>query len=103
MEDVRNRLQVELSTPSDVQAYFGEAIRIRELRPEDSETIARAVFDHTHPSQLSFRLDEKLLRLRDEFGALEAPGLSDDDADPDMYRNELWRRLKNLVNKNRTA
>lgn len=103
MEDIRNRLQVELSTPNDVLAYFDEAIHIRELYPEDSEIIARAVFDHTHPSLLSFRLDEKLLRLRDEFGALEAPGLSGDDSDPDMYRDELWQRLKNLVNKNRTV
>lgn len=101
-EDIRSQLQVEIPTTGDMQAYFAEAIRIQELHPEDSEFIAREVFNRTHPSLLSFQPDEELLWLRDEFGALEAPGLLDDDSDPDEYRDKLWQRLKILVNKNRT-
>lgn len=102
VEDIQRQLGTKLLTQGEVLAYFSDAIRTQEANPEASELIAHTVFDHTHPSLLSFELSDEVLQLRDEFGALEAPGFPEDDSDPDAYRDQLWKRVKNLVNKNRT-
>jgi hypothetical protein len=103
MEEIQKRLDIELQNESELLAFYLEAIEVRGDYPEYSEQIARAVFDRAHPYLLSFGISEDASRLRDEFGALEAPGLPEDDSDPDVYRDQLWKRLKNLVNENRTA
>jgi len=50
--------------------------------------------------QLSFPISTETDQLRDEFGALEAPGMpEDDEKDPAEEVNELWLRLLDLINK----
>jgi hypothetical protein len=97
MEEIRRRLDKELREESELAAYYLEAIELRMVHPELSEEIAREVFDRTHPSVLVFSIRDDVSQLRDEFGALEAPGLPDNGSDPDEYRDALWRRLKDFV------
>lgn len=103
MEEIKKQLDKELRNESELISYYLEAIEIRTLHPELSEEIAREVFDQTHPSTLPFIVNDDTQRLRDEFGALEAPGLPDDYTNPDVYREQLWQRLKYIVNENRTV
>lgn len=83
--------------------YYRLAIDFRKQHKDESEEIARLVFDATHPSKLSFEVPHYLLDIRDEFGALEAPGMPSDESDPDVYRDSLWNRLELIVNKKRTV
>lgn len=87
----------------DLLDYYQSAIELRELHKDDSEKIARLVFDSTHPSKLSFEPPRLLTEIRNEFGALEAPGMPSDNTDPDTYRDFLWRRLEIMVNKKGTV
>lgn len=103
MNDEQERLQPTISDPVDVMALFVTALKEQQADKERSEAIAHEVFERTHPSQLTFDLPDDLSRLRDEFGALEAPGLPDDDSDPDEYRDALWERLFSLVHEKRTV
>lgn len=103
MKEFHNQLQIELSNQEDLVNYFAKAIQLREQHRDQSEEIARQVFDNTHPALLSFEVNDRLQKIRNEFGALEAPGLLDNDSDPDAYRDDLWRRLKNLINKRGTV
>lgn len=50
------------------------ALMCRARTPVDSPEIARWTFDATNPQRLAFSLDPGLEKIRDEFGALEAPG-----------------------------
>lgn len=90
-----------LSNESEVLDYYIDAIQYRNSHKDESPEIAMHVFDKTHPiTQLSFPISEETDQLRDEFGALEAPGMpEDDEKDPDEEVDELWLRLLNLVNK----
>ncbi len=101
MNDEQERLKPRISDPSDVIALFVMALNERQANKERSEAIAHEVFERTHPSQLSFTLPDELSRLRDEFGALEAPGLPEDGSDPGVYRDALWERLFLLVQEKR--
>lgn len=101
MTDEQERLRPTMSDPADVIALFVMALNERRANKDRSEAIAHEVFERTHSSQLSFDLPDDLSRLRDEFGALEAPGLPDDDSDPDEYRDTLWDRLFSLVQSKR--
>ncbi len=101
MNDGHERLKPRISDSADVIALFVTALNERQVNKERSEAIAHEVFERTHPSLLSFDLSDDLSRLRDEFGALEAPGLPDDGTDPDEYRNALWERLFLLVQEKR--
>jgi hypothetical protein len=95
--------RMRLSNKDDVIELFLTAVDERRLNKELSESIAHNVFDRTHPSQLTFELPHELVELRNEFGALEAPGLPEDDSDPDEYRDALWERLSLLVHEKRTV
>jgi hypothetical protein len=90
-----------LSNELEVLDFFEAAIRYREDHKAQSSEIAVHVFDKAHPKpQLSFPIADDIDNLRNEFGALEAPGMpEDDDKDPDEYDDELWTRLNNLVTK----
>ena len=103
MEENKHHLQTKIHNQSELVDYFAEAIRIREQHPDQSEAIARQVFDNTHPALLSFEVSQQIQIIRNEFGALEAPGLPDDDTDPDVYRDHLWQRVKKIVNKKGTV
>jgi hypothetical protein len=92
-----------LSNKADVIELFLTAINERRLNKGQSESIARDVFDRTHPSQLTFELPHELTELRNEFGALEAPGLPEDNSDPEEYRDALWDRLLVLVHEKSTV
>ena len=80
----------------DILVFFEYALGYRELHKEESGEIARFVFDMTHDDTTGLKLDRDLAQIRDEFGALEAPGQSDLDAK--NYVDTLWARLSEIVN-----
>lgn len=95
-----------ITDESDVLDYYIDAINYRNAHKDESVDIAMHVFDRTHPkSRLSFPISTAIERLRDEFGALEAPGMPEnDDEDPSDHIDRLWSRLLNLVeNEKRTV
>ena len=96
----------DLTDELDILNYFIDAIQYRTSHKNESLDVAMHVFDRTHPrGRLSFPISAATERLRDEFGALEAPGMPEnDDEDPDEYMDKLWLRLLNMVeNEKRTV
>lgn len=97
-----------LSNEADVLNYYIDAIHYRNEHKDQSTGIAMHVFDMTHPQgMLSFPVSQEVEGLRFEFGALEAPGMPEDDEQPvENYDDMLWTRLFNLIDKakkNRTV
>lgn len=91
-----------LKSIADVIKLYNDAIKFRDQNHEQSETVARAVFDATHSSQLPFKLPKSLEQIRFEFGALEAPGAFDeaDDFKSQLeFENYLWQRLEKQIKK----
>lgn len=88
-----------LANELDVLNYYSDAIYYRNAHKSESVDIAVHVFDRTHPKgRLSFPISAEVDRLRDEFGALEAPGMpEDDEKDPDEYVDEVWQLLDDRV------
>ena len=89
----------QLSNEREVLDYFIAAILYRNDHKAESPSIAIHVFDMTHPLlKLSFPISTITDRLRDEFGALEAPGMPEDDnKDPEEDIDESWVRLYKLI------
>lgn len=88
-----------LLNESDVLDYYVTAIQYRNTHKAESAEIAMHVFDKTHQMWLPFPVSDEADRLRDEFGALEAPGMPEnDEKDPDEEVDELWLRLLNMIN-----
>ena len=81
---------------ADVFLFFLGALDYREAHPEESEKIALFVFDATH----KFIFDNDIETIRNEFGALEAPG-EPENGNPDDYREALWTRLRLMVERMR--
>lgn len=84
----------------EVLDYFRVALQARAQSREASCEIARTVFTTTSIEFLDFTPSEHLSRLRYEFGALEAPGLENQDSDElqaKEFEDKLWRRLEGLV------
>lgn len=81
----------------DILSFFNEAILYRQNHKEESEKIALFVFDKTHESKLGLLYNKRIDTIRNEFGALEAPGMPDDDQDPDDFVDYLWDRLRIIV------
>lgn len=88
-----------ITNESELLDYYINAIYYRTDHKDASAAIAMHVFDATHPDlKLSFPISEAAGNIRNEFGALEAPGMPDDDMkDPDEYMDDLWNRLHNLI------
>lgn len=89
----------DLAGESDVLDYFAAAIQYRNAHKNESADIAMHVFDRTHPrGRLTFPIGAEIDRLRDEFGALEAPGMPDNDTQSfEDHEDEVWLRLLNLI------
>lgn len=86
-----------------VRRYWLSEIECRHSNVSRSEEIARRAFDNTHISVLGFSLPADYERVRNEFGALEAPGAHEGISGqfPDSqeaYENSLWLRLSEEVN-----
>lgn len=62
-----------------------------------ADEIARFVFDVTHETTLGIPSNDDIQLIRQEFGALEAPGLPEDNSDPEAYEDKLWARLRSTV------
>lgn len=97
-----------MTDESDVLDYFIDAIQYRNAHKNESAAVAMHVFDRTHPKgRLSFPVDSEIEQLRYGFGALEAPGMpEDDEKDPDEYIDDVWQLLMDRVKetkKNRTV
>jgi hypothetical protein len=89
-----------LPNESEVLEYYIDAIKYRDGHKDESLEIATHVFDKTHTLQLGFSVDESMDRLRDEFGALEAPGWSKDETKSlEESEEEAWNYVSNLINK----
>jgi hypothetical protein len=97
-----------LTNESEVLDYYIDAINYRNAQKEESAVIAMHVFDRTHPIlMLTFPIDDTTDSLRNEFGALEAPGWSEDETKSlEESEDEAWEYVHGLVNKakqNRTV
>jgi hypothetical protein len=90
-----------LYNETDVLDYYVAAIEYRNDHKDQSAKIALHAFRRTNPKgMLSFTADEKLERLRYEFGALEAPGWSEDETkNLEESQDEAWKYVLNLVEK----
>lgn len=86
-------------TRADILTFFSRAIEYRENHKKESGKIAQFVFDTTHKSRLGELFDDDIEFLRNEFGALEAPGLPPDKMTGDEYVDCLWGRLEVMVEK----
>lgn len=85
---------------AQVLEYFRVALHTRARSREASSGIAHTVFTMTSPEYLNFTPSGHVSRLRDEFGALEAPGLEHQDSSEDQatdFEDKLWKRLEGLV------
>lgn len=85
---------------AQVLEYFRLALQTRARSPESSREIAYGVFTMTSSENLLFTPSTQLSRLRDEFGALEAPGLENQDSNEQeakQFEDRLWLRLEGLV------
>ncbi|MGD8374282.1 MAG: hypothetical protein PVI21_05520 [Candidatus Woesebacteria bacterium] len=81
----------------DIISFFNEALLYRQSHKNQSEKIACFVFDTTHESKIGLLYNKRIDTIRNEFGALEAPGLPDNNQDPDEFADYLWSRLGLLV------
>ena len=81
-----------------VKAIFLEALEYREVHKDESHRIAIGVFCVTSAEKLGVELPARFSRVRDEFGALEAPGMSPDGSQSQSeFEDSLWRRLHAMV------
>lgn len=78
-------------------AFFQHAIAYRENHKDESEAIAQFVFDATFEGKLDTQLSPALENIRYEFGALEAPGISDKDEENKVCEDKLWQRLLKII------
>lgn len=88
---------VTLTSRDEILSFFTKGLIYREENKHESERIARYIFDTTHQSQLQIPLSPDLEQIRVEFGALEAPGLPENDEDINAFTDSLWERLQRMV------
>lgn len=88
-----------LSTELELLDYYLDAVNYRNIHKNLSSEIATHVFNKTHQALHSpFPTSQEIVDLRYEFGALEAPGMPPNDwQDPDVYTDQVWQRLFNLL------
>lgn len=81
--------------------YYIDAIQYRNAHKDESTEVALHVFRRTNPNgMLSFLASKEFQGLRYEFGALEAPGWSDDETKSlEESEDEAWDYVFGLVNK----
>jgi hypothetical protein len=86
----------DLSSDEGVLNFYKSVLKYRDLHKDRSEEIARFTFDSTFEVSSRLAIDEKVKKIRYEFGALEAPGSLDNVPDGE-YVDMLWARLAGLV------
>lgn len=89
-----------LNNESDLIRFFQYAIEYRNNHKDESTKVAMFVFDTTFQDNLSFSLPKYLDDVRNEFGALEAPGSAPDNEDQEAFEDKLWDRLHLIIEKN---
>ena len=102
MKEFKHKLTEPLNNQQQVVDLYRVAIATRSLSPRDSDKIAIATFNATHPSKLNFQPSDKLEKLRFELGALEAPGdfLTYPEhtfVNQEEFEDFLWARFSKLV------
>lgn len=86
-----------INSETDVFEMYRDAIEYRFRHKDQSRQIALHCFDITR-SNNGVKYSADIERLRYEMGALEAPGMPEDDnLDPDEYDDRLWSRLRYLT------
>ena len=91
----RSRIKNE----EELRQYYLSLIRARNKSPAQSCQIAEKGYLATGEEGLSFQPSQQWSRIRDELGALSAPGAPDGQESYIDYENALWRRLQKLVTK----
>ena len=92
MQELQKYLPIK--SEEELIKFYISAIDYRNKHKDKSADIAQFVFDASHPSNLPFKSSEELTSLRFEFGALEAPGLPEDNTiSIEDYDDQLWDRL----------
>lgn len=87
----------DFKTNRDIFSFFNRAILYRNNHKEESGKVARFVFDTTHKSKLGSLYSENIDSIRNEFGALEAPGRPADNSDLNEFIDHLWDRLRLII------
>ena len=93
--------KADLSTNEGILDFYREVLNYRASHKAHSEEIARLAFDVTYSISSDVAIDERIKGIRYEFGALEAPGRSDNDMHEGEYVDSLWVRLAMLVDEAR--
>jgi len=96
MQDLQKYLPIK--SEKELIDFYIAAIDYRNKHKDQSPAIAQFVFDASHPLNLPFALSKSLTSIRFEFGALEAPGMPEDDSIlPEDYDDTLWNRLLRII------
>lgn len=90
---------LNFQTRVDIFSFFLSAIGYREKHKDQSEQVALYVFNVTHKNKLGILYSDDIDAIRNEFGALEAPGQPDDNTEPDVFVDHLWDRLRAIIEK----
>ena len=92
MQELQQYLPIK--SEEELIKFYISAIDYRNGHKGQSADIAQFVFDASHSSNLPFESSEELTSLRFEFGALEAPGLPENNTiSIEDYDDQLWDRL----------
>lgn len=98
MQELQKYLPIK--SEEELIKFYIYAIDYRNRHKDQSTNIALFTFNASHPSRLPFVLSEGLTSIRFEFGALEAPGMPEDNTiSIEDYDDQLWDRLLKLVRK----
>lgn len=78
---------------SDLVAIFVSVAQQYARNPGSRTQIARAGFDRSHPHVVGRELTRRESRIREELGALEAPGRKPDSfaGSQNTYEEDLWK------------
>lgn len=82
---------------ADLLRFYRQTAIRRADEPSNSCTIAEEAYLASAPKNLRFELTAKMARIRDELGALSAPGAPDTDQSYSLYEDQLWSRFINML------
>ena len=89
--------QTLIANEEELARYFLSVVERRDRRPERSCALAEAGYLAPREENLAFQMPPRWTRVRDELGALAAPGAPDGPEPYLEYEDALWRRFVTLV------
>lgn len=90
-----------IETKKDLFRFWFAALEYRKLHQDIERNLAHFIFTTSlEAGRRMSEYDDQLNAITFEFGALEAPGMPDDESiHPELYSDQLWNRLDGIVRK----